>query len=147
MKNLEREINKPITKSEGEIILPDLTETNEFSFQQLEVLWKNYLQRYKEKGLASECLILDRQIQLDGENIVIRLDNVIQIDQLNNFKMDLLEYLRKTLKNGNINIVSHIKEESEIKKIYTGKEKYLFLAAQNPAIDELRLKLGLDLIS
>lgn len=61
--------------------------------------------------------------------------------------MDLLEYLRKTLKNGNITIITHIKEDSEIKKMYTGKEKYLFLAAQNPAIDELRLKLGLDLLS
>ena len=90
---------------------------------------------------------MDRPIQLSGFNIVIRLDNVIQIDQLGEFKMELLEYLRKNLSNNLVNIVTEIKEDSEIKKIYTGKEKYLFLAKQNPAIEELRIKLGLDLDS
>lgn len=95
--------------------------------------------------MVNECLILDRPIQLIDYSIVLRLDNVIQEDHLNTFKAELLEFLRRNLKNNLINIRIEIKEENEIKKLYTSKEKYLFLAEKHPVLDELRLRLGLDL--
>lgn len=118
---------------------------HQFTKDALQALWIMYLQTYKDKGLVNECLILDRPIQLLDYTIVLRLDNVIQEDHLNSFKAELLEYLRRNLKNNLINIQIEIKEDNEIKKLYTSKEKYLFLAEKHPVIDELRLRLGLDL--
>ena len=128
LKNIALEINKPIVNKEDAHNTPLEILQNEFSFETLEILWKNFLKTFKDKGKSSECLILDRPIQLSGFNIVIRLDNVIQIDQLGEFRVELLEYLRKNLKNNLINIQMDIKEESEIKKNIYRQRKISFFS-------------------
>ncbi len=56
-----------------------------------------------------------------------------------------LPFLRKGLNNFSIQIKIIVKESEEKNFIYTPEEKYKRLREINPAIDELRKKLDLDL--
>lgn len=145
LKGIIHGVNNPPVKVVAAETAPDSRVQSAFSAEQLNLLWRNYLLQFKDKGLLNECLILDREISLNDFTIGIRLDNVIQEDHLNSFKMDLLEYLRRNLNNNLVTINIEIKQEDEIKKLYTSKEKYLHLADKYPLLDELRLRLGLEL--
>ncbi|TAH26140.1 MAG: hypothetical protein EAZ07_05480 [Cytophagales bacterium] len=141
MNNLKQPQKNSSTNTE----ISEPQKNDSFTLENLEKLWQNHLKQCKEKGLLNHCLILDRPITLENEIIHLKLDNVIQEDQLNEFKLELLEYLRTNLKNNMVNIKVSIKKEEEIKKIYTSREKYIYLNEKFPQLDQLRTRLGLDL--
>ena len=70
LKNIALEISKPTVK-EDTILENVAVEQNEFTFDALNTLWATYLKTFKEKGKSSECLILDRPIQLSDRKSVV----------------------------------------------------------------------------
>jgi DNA polymerase-3 subunit gamma/tau len=127
-------------------ILETITEEPQATFNIPDLLgfWKKYLEHVKQNKPLSDSLILDREIKVEGTTIILPLDNVIQEDQLNVFKSDLLDFLRKNLNNSNISIQTELKNIDSETMIYTSKEKYQHLSLIYPMLDEIRIKLGLD---
>ncbi|HEX8547320.1 MAG TPA: DNA polymerase III subunit gamma/tau [Cytophagaceae bacterium] len=118
---------------------------NVFTFEALKEYWQTYAKKVKEEKRMNQHVILDREIELiDGTKILIKLENHIQQDQLNEFKSDLLDYLRSNLKNYSISIEAMIEIDDSKKKLYTPKEKFEYLAEKNPLLYQLKNKLGLD---
>lgn len=91
-------------------------------------------------------VMLKREFELEGTNLKLQLDNQIQLDTLNQLKQDLATYIRQKLRNSNIQIFAAIVESTTERRPYTAQEKFEYLANKNPALLELREKLGLELV-
>lgn len=92
-------------------------------------------------------VLANRTFTLD-ENMTIHfdVDNDLQVEILNRMKQDLLDYLRKETKCNKLNIEATVsKEDSNKRTIYTMQDKLNFLIEQNPLLQQLRIKLGLEL--
>ena len=91
-------------------------------------------------------VMLKRDFELDGTTLKLQLDNQIQLDTLTQMKQDLATYLRQELRNSAIQIIAEIVQSTAERRPYTAQEKFEFLANKNPALIELREKLGLELV-
>jgi DNA polymerase III subunit gamma/tau len=67
------------------------------------------------------------------------------LEQLNGFKTELLSFLRKQLQNYELDIEAIVSVEEDKKIVYTSSDKFNYLAKKNPALLELKQKLGLDI--
>jgi DNA polymerase III subunit gamma/tau len=91
-------------------------------------------------------VMLKRDFELEGTTLKLQLDNQIQLDTLTQLKQDLAVYLRQKLHNSTIQILAEIVTSTSERRPYTAQEKFEFLANKNPALLELREKLGLELV-
>ena len=81
---------------------------------------------------------------LDNYKIEVIIENKIQEMTLTTEKVDLLNHLRQSLKNFDIDIVTRQIEKSEKRKLYTSTEKYQALAEKNPALEEFKRRFNLS---
>lgn len=116
-----------------------------FDFDQLRDVWLAFAKmRQQQNDSATEQLMLNRDLVLDGTTIQLTLDNTLQVGYLTELKPDLLGYLRNELQNSQIQI-EHTVTQQEVKKmIYSSQDKYNYLAEKNPALHELRKVLNLE---
>lgn len=116
---------------------------NAFTLQELQKAWNTFTD---SRGKATEEVILRRPFTFENNTIHLLLDNQVQYDLLNDLKQEIASYLRNTLQNSNIQITAEINIQQVERRPYTAQEKFEFLANKNPALWELKEKLGLDLI-
>jgi DNA polymerase-3 subunit gamma/tau len=120
-------------------------EDQPFTKEQAEACWQDFANIRLATAPASEQIILKKPIELSGQTFVVKLDSNIQIGQFNNFKPELLSYLRKNLKNSHIQIQEEMGPQEARKTLYTSQEKFKYLAEKHPSLLDLKNKLGLDL--
>jgi DNA polymerase-3 subunit gamma/tau len=118
-----------------------------FTLSELKNYWVQYAERFKSEGRTSEYIILNnRDLQVDEHySIKLPLDNLVQIDQLNEFKAELLDYLRRSLSNHQIMLETTVIEKQVDRKPYSQTEKFQHLAERYPIVAELKKRLGLDM--
>ncbi len=104
--------------------------------------WDSYTEQRKDQ--AAEYQILKREYQFTFPTISIILTNPVEESLLENFRRELIQYLRDQLKNNEINVVAVMQKTAGKKVIYTSKEKFEHLAEKNPYLNELKERLGLD---
>jgi len=63
---------------------------------------------------------------------------------LNNFRTELTTFLREKLKNSTILVTGDLKEAEDKKMMYTSRDKFEYLLEKNPALKEMKERLGLD---
>jgi DNA polymerase III subunit gamma/tau len=127
------------------VIETDTTIRDTFSLSNLKSIWNEYASRMKREKKDIEYVILsNRELELDGFTIKIKLDNLIQIDQLNGFKTEFVEHLRKSLKNNLIMLEASISASEAKKVIYTSDEKFKHLLQKYPILEDLKKRLGLE---
>jgi len=95
---------------------------------------------------ATIAVMLKREFGLEGGLLKLRLDNQVQMDLLTQMKQDLAVYLRQQLQNNTIQIAAEIVETQVERRPYTAQEKFEYLANKNPALWDLKEKLGMDLV-
>jgi DNA polymerase-3 subunit gamma/tau len=92
-------------------------------------------------------MILNSRELIFGENntVTIKLENQILVDRFNQVKTDLGEFIRKRLGNVSFKMEAILLEKEEKKSLYTASDKYQYLVSKNPLLEDLKVKLGLDL--
>lgn len=112
---------------------------------QVESCWQAFVRsRQNGNGYSSEQVILNKPIELNGQEILLKLDNLTQINQLGEFKAELLDFLRKELKNHALMLQAEVTPQQMRKVVYTNQEKFNYLAEKHPALLTLKQQLGLD---
>lgn len=108
--------------------------------------WEAYKEERLKKGASdTEQLVLNRRLGKSGENNVkIFLESQLEISILEKFESDLIQFFRKSLSNTLIQVEKDVSEQEDSKKLYTSKEKFEYMARQNPALRMLKDRLGLD---
>lgn len=137
---------QPATEAVSDVISTAPTRPDKaFTFEDLQDVWRAFSKiRQQQNDSASEQLILNREIVLNGTTIHITLDNTLQVGYLTEVKPELLGYLRAELQNSQIQL-EHTVTVQEVKKmIYSSQDKYNYLAEKNPALHELRKVLNLE---
>ncbi|AQG80261.1 DNA polymerase III subunit gamma/tau [Spirosoma montaniterrae] len=116
-----------------------------FSFEQLQTAWVEFARlRQQQTDSASEQLILNRDLVLNGTTVFLTLDNTLQPGILTEFKVELVGYLRNQLQNSQIQVEHEVRLQEVKKMIYSPQDKYNYLAEKNPALHELRKVLNLE---
>ncbi|GAB2559489.1 DNA polymerase III subunit gamma/tau [Spirosoma areae] len=116
-----------------------------FDFEQLQDAWVSFAKiRRQQNDSATEQLLLNRELVLDGTTIHLTLDNTLQVGYLTELKPDLLGYLRTELQNNQIQLEHKVTLQEVKKMIYSSQDKYNYLAEKNPALHELRKVLNLE---
>ena len=136
---LTKEINARIPNQEN---LP----TEDFTQQQMTTHWNAYTEIVKGQGkynflshlTMNEPKLKDGMIHLEFPNQTIKLE--VERD-----KFELLTYMRKKLKNYNVDLVIDVNELQVKQYAYTDKEKYEKLVEKNPNLEALRNAFELDI--
>ncbi len=109
--------------------------------------WVEYVELKKKENRISFVSSLSKcKAVLDGKIVKFNVKNALQEEQLNSEKAGILFHLRQGVKCADLELsVSLEKNEDEAKVFLTDKEKYLQMAEKNPALEDLRKRLDLDL--
>ena len=105
------------------------------------------LYKLKERGKINLYTVLSLKTPVITPEmaVLVEVENKIQSEQLENEKNDLVQYLRKELKNYKIKIETIVTDNPEKKNlVYTPQDKYNRMAEKNPSIQELKKRLDLD---
>lgn len=122
---------------------PHLPHVNEkVAPEQLLTVWDEFAA--KRKNQVPEYQILKREYNYAHPMVMITLTNPVEETLLDNFRHDLIQYLRDNLKNSELTVTAQMIEPTGKKVLYTSKEKFEHLAEKNPYLHELKERLGLD---
>lgn len=107
-----------------------------------------YVASYKPEPIVSVALRAHKP-DVQGENIVVLADNQLQIDKLESIKLQIQNFLMRSLKNGFITLSFQIFDDKthkdEVKKLYTASEKFEHFLKLNPVVADLKVIFGLEL--
>ena len=104
-----------------------------------------WVEPYKEENqlLYSALTTFTPQLK-DETTILIKLDNKVQGNAITKYQADLMEHLRMSLKNNNLQLEFIIPEEKRESKIFTVDDKFKEMVKKNPDIGEMKSRLGLE---
>lgn len=109
---------------------------------------EQYVDTYKSDPIVSIALKSHLPV-IQGEVIVLFIDNQLQMEKLKSLQIHLLNALMRLLNNGYISIdfqifdnQSNTKEE---KRLFTSGEKFEHFLKLNPAIADLKTIFGLEI--
>lgn len=118
----------------------------DFTFDDFLKLWNTHATNVKAQGKMSLFTIFISEVpkMLRPYVFEIVVENKVQENDFKNEKPVLLNYLRSTLKNFDIDVITRIEESTVVKRPYTSQEKFQHMAAKNPQLLELKKRFNLD---
>ena len=142
-----------VTNAEGEIESDEpkyvFGEDKEpFTFEELMVLWEEYIKKVKEENKINFYTILttNEPVLTTPTQITVLITNLAQESILQNELVDFLNFLRTRLKNFDVGIVTRKVENKIENRLYTSIERYHYLVEKNPKLEDLRKRFNLDLL-
>ncbi|MFT6867895.1 MAG: hypothetical protein ACJA08_002741 [Cyclobacteriaceae bacterium] len=136
---------KKTEEEKGNEPKPEILSTA-FSESQLQEAWLAFKEKRTNEGAGDmEQLVLNRSIRKSAENgVLISLASPLETNILDRAEQEIVQFLRSELKNSLILMEKEVKEQEMSKKLYTSRDKFEYMAEQNPALKELKERLGLD---
>lgn len=121
---------------------------NDFSMDDLKMAWRRFAFDMKGKGKQTFFSALTKRdpILIEGTKYRLVVDNQTQIDYISPIISELVEYIRKSLKNYGIDVAMELNENPEEETKYlNGKDKFAALARKNPNLHTLKSTFNLDI--
>lgn len=121
---------------------------NDYHIDDLKMAWRRFAFILKEQGEKAfyNALIKRDPIPKPNDEFLMHVDNQVQIDSIRPRLSELLGYLRKELRNYNINVKLEVTNNpDEEVKFQTGKDKFAALARKNPNLHTLKKTFNLDI--
>jgi len=120
--------------------------SNDFTETQLLKFWKELIVFVKEQGKSNLGITLGvHPVKLLANYLVeLPLSNTAQQEMIAEEKYMILEFLRNKLENDKLEITTKIIEGENNNIPYTNKDKFKKMLEENPHLETLRIKLGLD---
>ena len=117
-----------------------------FTQDELTLVWNTFIKDIEKEGKMNLAAILSiDKPRLKGTTIHLTFPNATNKVEVERQSYDLLQFLRKTLRNFDISLDIDVNEEMQKKFAYTPEEKYEKLKEKNPNIELLRKTFDLDL--
>jgi len=117
-----------------------------FSKKKMQEVWKEVIAFVKRKGKLNLAITLGVHLPILNDNFEIELplSNSSQVELIEEEKYIVLDYLRKSLYNDYITLSTKVIEGEKRNIPYTNKDKFKKMLNENPHLETLRVKLGLD---
>ncbi len=120
-----------------------VSEVKEFTVEALAQKWNDFLQKIEDRPNLQSTLSKVPRLEADYK-LILEIDNSVQDDLIGSIKPELVTWLRKELRNSNIQLVTLITETEKEKIIYSDSERYLEMLKQNPSLELLKQRFKLD---
>lgn len=117
-----------------------------FTNDQVKAAWDEFIQLRISAGASdTEKLVLARRLEKSGEQTMkIYLASQLENSILDRIEQHFIQHFRKSLDNTTITLEREVNEQEITQQLYTSREKFEYMAKQNPALLELKERLGLD---
>ena len=117
-----------------------------FTEENAREVWNKFVKTTEKDKQRIHSILTQDEVKINNLIFEINVTATSQKNAMESFKTIMLEYLRTELKNDyiQININYTEKKEDEKKTYYTQEDKYKRLLEQNPQIEYMSKKLGLD---
>ncbi|MDF2432007.1 MAG: polymerase subunit gamma/tau [Mucilaginibacter sp.] len=118
----------------------------QYTPDQLLKCWSDFAARMKTEGKKNllTIFISNPPTMIAPDIYEVLVENKVQENLFRDERPSLLNFLRTTLRNFNIEVSVRVDEKAVIKRPYTAVEKFQHMAAKNPAIVDLKNKFNLD---
>ncbi|MGL1886111.1 MAG: hypothetical protein OCD76_06320 [Reichenbachiella sp.] len=104
---------------------------------------KVYLENKNDS--ASVKMILTKPVKLlENYAIEISILNKVETSMIQNVEIELMDFLRNSLKNTALHITYNVAKNHQDRRPYTSTEIFATMAKKNPLLLKLRDNLGLD---
>ena len=109
-------------------------------------VWNKFVASTEKDKQRIYSILSQDKVKIDNLSFEINVTSTSQKNAMESFRPIMLEHLRKELKNDYIQIkINFIEQKEDAKKTYyTQEDKYKRLLEQNPQIEYMSKKLGLD---
>lgn len=113
---------------------------------ELQDRWFEFATAVKGKGKDMWFSMLNQEVELmdDGVTIKMALTNPILVDKVEEFRPELMQYLKEKLQNRHLMLNPVLEQAKASARAYTDEEKFRKLAEKYPYLLELKSRLGLD---
>lgn len=143
MTGVKDEVVNPAKTSDDVKDIIKLTEA--YTIHDVKKAWNEFTIIADKAGRITQVIILkDRELTLDGDVIRITLENVLQLEQINSFKEELMLFLRQKIRNTQITLEASVANMVEENKVYTVEDKFKFLEKKHPNLAQLKDLFGLE---
>lgn len=117
-----------------------------FSQTDFNEVWMKYALTFQEKQPNFFITLTARIPELKGAcKLELLVDNAVQQDEVHRRRGDILTFLRKELDNRNIELEVTVNTREEIKVHLSPEVKFRKMAEKNPAINNLKNQLDLEI--
>ena len=108
--------------------------------------WADLIQDLRDKNkLGMAATLATGGLTFQDPALKLVVANDVQYEELKECATELLHFIRVKVGNGGIAFEVEVGEEVAAPKFLTPKDRYQHWAADNPALEELRVRLDLDL--
>lgn len=121
---------------------------HDYAYDDLKMAWRKFAFTVKNEGKETFYnAMIKREPKLVGDHeYLMEVDNQVQIDYIQPQLSELLDFIRKDLKNYDILIRVEITNNPDQEvKYQTGKDKFAALARKNPNLHTLKNTFNLDI--
>lgn len=134
-------------KEEEDILTQDTSNrpTEPFTENQFRIKWFEYKNQLLENGLSSLASAFENLPEIDGEIINMTVENKALEDDVTDNKTEILDFLRKELRNYNLSLTTKINADLRQKKAYTPMEKFAKMSEKNPHLITLVKTFDMDI--
>lgn len=139
--------NIPETKIENQVQettsndYQNLIET--FTNEQLAVKWLEFVDQLTDRPILKSTLSIVPE-KAEGNQILLKIGNSVQEEEVKLVKYELISWLRKELQNSEIELVTRIEKQESTRIFYSDSEKMQLMMQKNPELYQLKQKFNLD---
>ncbi len=137
-----RDITAPKPRALTPDLAPQPLPDKPVQIEELLKCWKTFAEQYRDR--VAEYSVLNREIQFQGNEVIVRLANPFEEQLLQLLKADASTFLRRELFNSQITISGKLEVTAGKNLIYTNSEKFEHLLRKYPLLGKLRERFGLD---
>ncbi len=113
-----------------------------FTDEQLRQAWDAFAEQRRK--FQAEYQMLTQPYVVQDNHVIVSLLSPVHETMLDNIRIELAAFLREKLRNTSIQVSGQLTATDDKKVIYTNRDKFEYLAAKNPILNELKDRLGLD---
>jgi DNA polymerase-3 subunit gamma/tau len=119
---------------------------DDYTPDQFSKCWSDFAARLKADGKknALTIFISSPPKLIAPHNYEVIVENKVQETTFRDERPNLLNFLRTTLRNFDVEVSVLVDEKAVVKRPYTSSEKFQHMAAKNPALVDLKNKFNLD---
>ncbi len=117
----------------------------EFTQTDLKKVWLDFAGQFKNRPRYLNMLKSHIPVLKEKNNLILKVNNRIQLQDLESKQREILNYLKDKLENDSLTLELSIDKDSPQKRLYTDRDKYNYLTQKNPKLEELRNKFDLDI--
>ncbi len=114
-----------------------------FTNEQLVVKWKEFLGTISDRPNLLATLSNTPDL-LDGNKLLLKIGNSVQEEEVRLIKPDLIGFLKRELRNSDIELTTSIERIETERTHFNDSEKLQILIQKNPELMELKQKFNLD---